>query len=155
MNASSRALIVWVIAVSVCGCARTPESIREFVLPAGDVAAGEAAFLKLRCYDCHSLSGVDLPVAEQPDQVLVALGGEKSRVTTYGDLLTSIVNPSHRLAPGYSRELVAIDGESKMTHYNAVMTVSELIDLVAYLQPKYHVKQSPPPSSYPPYHYPY
>lgn len=155
MEVMSRGAVFGIVVLGAIGCARSPDSIKEFVLPPGNAAAGEAAFLELRCYDCHRLSGVDLPIAEQPDQVLVLLGGEKTRVTTYGDLLTSIVNPSHRLAPGYTKELVAVGEESRMTHYNSVMTVSELIDLIAYLQPKYRVKQSAPPSRYPPYQYPY
>lgn len=155
MNHLSRHLVVGVVVLSTLGCAKSPESIEEFVLPKGNIVAGEAAFLKMRCYDCHSMSGVDLPVAEQPNQVLVSLGGETTKVTTYGDLLTSIVNPSHRLAPGYTEELIAVDGQSKMTHYNDVMTVSELINLVAYLQTKYRVKKVAPPTRYPPYGYPY
>jgi hypothetical protein len=147
-------LIVGVASIA-CGCAQPPDSTTDFVLPAGDVAAGEATFLRMRCYDCHRLTGVDLPVAEEPNQVLVALGGATSKVTTYGDLLTSIVNPSHRLAPGYTKQLITIDGESKMTHYNDVMKVSELINLVAYLQTKYQVKKPVKSSRYPSYGYPY
>ena len=33
----------------------------------------------------------------------------------------------------------AVAGESRMPNYNDVMTVQELIDLVAYLQPQYEV----------------
>lgn len=154
MNGYPLSLIV-VAVVITGGCAQPPDSTEDFVLPAGDVAAGEATFLRLRCYDCHRLEGVDLPVAEEPNQVLVSLGGETSKVTTYGDLLTSIVNPSHRLAPGYTKQLIAVDGKSNMTHYNDVMKVSELIDLVAYLQTKYKVKKPVPAPHYPSYGYPY
>jgi len=59
---------------------------------------------------------------------------------------------THRLARGYQESLIAIDGQSKMTNYNQVMTVGELIDLVAYLQPKYRVPKPPAPPHTP---YPY
>ena len=69
----------------------------------------------------------------------VELGGPVTRVKTYGDLVTSIINPSHKLADGYAEEAVSEDGESKMYVYNGYMTVQELVDLVSYLQPQYEV----------------
>ena len=56
---------------------------------------------------------------------------------SYGQLVTSIVNPSHRLAPKYFSENIAKDGESLMTNYNDMLTVTQLTDLVAYLQLHY------------------
>ncbi len=109
------------------------------MLPEGDPELGRAAFLGMRCYDCHRIPGVDLPVAEEPDQVVVVLGGEVSKVRSYADLVTSIINPSHKLAQGYNEVLVASGGKSKMTNYNQVMTVDELINLVAYLEEHYNV----------------
>ncbi|MEQ8847746.1 c-type cytochrome [Botrimarina sp.] len=154
MVVNRHVLLVVLVALTLCllGCQEPPQSTAGFVLPAGDPAAGETAFRDLRCYDCHRVEGVDMPVAEQPDQVLVELGGEVSRVKTYGDLLDSIVNPSHRLAPQYQESLVAIDGKSKMTNYNQVMTVQQLADLVAFLQPTYQLREVPPPN-YPVYPY--
>ena len=62
-----------------------------------------------------------------------------SRVKTYGELVTSIINPSHKLAKGYPLDLVSNDGQSKMPVYNGFMTVQELIDIVIFLQPHYEV----------------
>jgi hypothetical protein len=71
----------------------------------------------------------------------VELGGLTDRVQTYGDLVTSIINPSHRIAEGYSPEEVMLDdGESRMAYYNSVMTVEELIDIVTFLETKYDLK---------------
>ena len=78
------------------------------------------------------------------------LGGEVSKVKTYGDLLTSIINPSHKLAKGYPLDAVSDDGESKMYRYNDYMTVQELIDIVMFLQPHYEIVI--PYSAYPAYH---
>ena len=59
-------------------------------------------------------------------------------------LVTAIINPSHKLAQGYPVEAVTNDGESsKMPLYNGYMTVQELIDIVAYLQPFYDVYVPP------------
>jgi hypothetical protein len=43
------------------------------------------------------------------------------------------------LARDYPEEEVALDGRSRMTVYNDVMTVQQLIDLVAFLQSHYQV----------------
>jgi hypothetical protein len=73
---------------------------------------------------------------------MVTLGGEVTRVKTYGELVTSIINPSHRLAQGYPTEEVSAAGESLMAlaYLNDVMTVQQLIDLVAFLQARYEVR---------------
>ena len=63
-----------------------------------------------------------------------------ARIKTYGELVTSIINPSHRLAKGYAEANVAMEGKSNMTVYNDVMTVRELIDLVAFLQSHYELR---------------
>jgi hypothetical protein len=131
----------------VVGCAFDSDG---FTLPAGDAERGQAAFLKFRCYDCHHIPGVDLPPAEEPDQVLVRLGGEVERPKSYADLVTGIINPSHRLATGYAASMVAIDGKSRMTVYNDVMNVTQLTDIVTFLQEHYELRAYEP-TSYPEY----
>ena len=74
----------------------------------------------------------------------IGLGGEVTRIDTYGQLVTSIINPSHRLAKGHSAEDVTEGGTSKMKNYNDMLTVSQLIDLVAFLQSKYQLKPNEP-----------
>lgn len=113
-------------------------SQQGFRLPDGDADAGRAAFLYLQCHQCHTVVGEDFPLLPG-DEPYVELGGPVSKVKSYGELITSIINPSHRLAPGYAAEVIAEDGESNMYIYNSHMTVQELIDIVMYLQPKYDV----------------
>lgn len=132
------------------GCSASYEG---FTLPPGDADRGKEAFIHFRCYDCHTIAGVELPAGEERGQAIVELGGEVPRLRTYDDLVTAIINPSHRLAQGYSESLVALDGKSKMTVYNDVMTVSQLTDLVTFLQAKYKL-WTPPPTSYPHYYGP-
>jgi hypothetical protein len=99
------------------GCA--VDSDETFTLPPGDAERGKTDFVAFRCFDCHRINGVDLPVGEEPNQAIVELGGEVQRVKNYGELVTAIINPSHRLARGYTPSLVAQDGHSRMTVYNA------------------------------------
>jgi hypothetical protein len=125
------------MAVCLIGCAAED---RQFTLPAGDPDQGQAAFTKFRCYDCHLVAGVNLPPGEEPGQVMVQLGGEVAQLRNYGDLVTAIVNPSHRLAKEYFPSFVSDEGKSRMTVYNDVMTISELIDIVAFLQAHYTLR---------------
>ena len=137
----ARTLLAAGLLLGLLGCDTGPKSAKGFTLPEGDAERGQAAFVHFRCYDCHSVPGVDTPVSEEPDQVVVRLGGKVTRVKSYGELVTSIINPSHRLATGYAANLVATrEGQSRMTNYNDVMTVSQLIDLVAFLQAHFELE---------------
>ena len=145
-------LVAFAALACMVGCEGGPKSSKGFTLPDGDAERGQVQFVAFRCYDCHSVSGVELPEREETEQAIVALGGEVTRIKTYGELVTSIINPSHRLAKGFEPEEVAEDGESKMTNYNDVLTVSELIDLVAFLQSQYKLREIEP-THYPIYGY--
>lgn len=111
-----------------------------FALPPGNVEQGEAAFVELQCNRCHSVKDSVQRMQEGAHpQIYIQLGGEKTRVTTYGELVTSIINPSHRLARGMDPRHVNSEGESKMPRYNDVMTVQQLVDLTKFLSRKYSV----------------
>ena len=112
--------------------------VYEFSLPEGDAKTGAALFTSFQCITCHSVEGVEDDGIERT--INVKLGGEKSRIYTYEELLTSIINPSHKLAKGYNKKEISIGGKSKMRNYNDVMSVSELIDIVTYLETKYSLK---------------
>jgi hypothetical protein len=138
------------LALCLAGCAVKDA---QFTLPPGDAERGQEAFIKFRCFDCHLVHGVNLPPGEEPDQVMVELGGQVDRLRDYGDLVTAIINPSHRLAKGYSESMVADEGKSRMTVYNDAMTVSQLTDIVTFLQSHYELRPYEP-TSYPDYYGP-
>ncbi|MDD5138971.1 MAG: c-type cytochrome [Verrucomicrobiales bacterium] len=115
------------------GCGNNPKSPRGFRLPDGDADKGRQAFLALKCNTCHKVEGVELP---PPSAFNLTLGGEITYVKTYGELVTSIINPSHVLSENYKKELLDAK-ESPMPKFNHVMTVEQMIDLVAFLQPHY------------------
>lgn len=135
----------------LAGCYSDPMSQRGFSLPEGDAMAGREAFLYMQCNQCHTIVDENLPRIPGAEPY-VELGGKVTRIKTYGELVTAIINPSHDLAKGYAEELVSEDGESNMYNYNGVMTVQELINLVTFLQP--HYKVFVPETTYPKYHFP-
>jgi hypothetical protein len=149
MKTAISVLAALLAAALLAGCDRDYMSERGFSLPAGDPIAGKETFLYMHCHECHTVSGMDLPRVALADPPFVELGGDVTRVKTYGDLVTAIINPSHDLANGYPLDEVSNDGKSKMYVYNDFMTVQELVDLVMFLQPQYDVVI--PYSAYPAY----
>jgi sulfur-oxidizing protein SoxX len=133
----------------VPACAPAPTSGKGFTLPEGNAEAGQTVFISLQCHACHTVQDLELPEVDAELDPRVKLGGKVVRVSTYGELVTSIINPSHKLASGYAEETVAADGESKMKNYNAAMTVQELTDLVAFLHSRYELVPYEP-TYYPP-----
>lgn len=140
MRMPSLILAAWVV---VCiGCESGPRSGRGLRLPDGDLAQGEVAFRDLGCEYCHDLVGEPPPEGERFD-VIVTLGGEVTRVESHGELVTSIVRPSHQISGRYPRDQVADGDRSKMVTLNDTMTVAQLIDLTAFLQSKYVQRREP------------
>ena len=109
---------------------------RGFALPKGDVEAGKTSFASLRCNDCHSIG--DIKWIGNENDPHVKLGGEVSKIKTYGELVTSVINPSHKIGKA-NKEYTQGTGESMMMNYNEIITVQELIDIVTFLQSKYEI----------------
>lgn len=124
-------------------CDVGPQSGRGLRLPPGDAARGELAFQELGCNTCHQIADEpNVPANDQRD-VLVTLGGSVTRIESHGELVTSIVNPSHEISRKHFRGDVADGNASKMENFNDRMTVSQLIDLTEYLQGKYRIAYEP------------
>jgi L-cysteine S-thiosulfotransferase len=95
-----------------------------FTLPAGDVSAGKTAFVCLGCQSCHTVKGVD-DLAETTSETEMAL--------ELGDV------------PVGDR-----DGRSNMRSFNDVMTVTQLVDIVTFLEAHYEIEFYDR-TEYPPY----
>lgn len=124
------------------------EHARGFALPEGDVEKGKVTYERLGCNECHSISEIEWKGGS--DNLKIQLGGEVSKPKSYGDLVTSVINPSHKIARRYNPNSTTEEGLSKMNNYNEAMTVQELIDIVTFLQSEYKVKT--PPTRYTPYY---
>jgi hypothetical protein len=127
--------------VLTASCSRGPDPGKGFRLPEGDAERGRTAFVDLGCIQCHTVSFVDLPALSQPRVIDVKIGGEVQVVTTYGQLVTSIINPSHVVSKSYKEEYPEMLGSTMMPNYNGTMTVQQLCDIVAFLHPCYEVLQ--------------
>jgi hypothetical protein len=64
-------------------------------------------------------------------------------VVADGELVTSIINPSHRISARYERAAVKSGSLSRMGDFSEGMSVRDLADLVAYLQSRYIVVAPP------------
>ncbi len=124
------------------------EQARGFALPEGDIEKGKETYRRLSCNECHSITDIEWKGGS--DSLKIYLGGEVSSQKSYGELVTSVINPSHKIAQGYDQKTIANGGISKMKNYNEVMTVQELVDLVTFLQSEFKV--TAPTTHYYPYY---
>lgn len=141
-----QSLIALLLGFLFCSCQETgPRSPRGFALPEGDAQRGREAFVELKCHSCHEVAGLEdeLPRPVARPLTEVELGGLAMREPTDGELVTSIIAPSHALYPGAEEEeRIKSGGESRMANYNEVITAQQLIDIVAFLHDRYETTTS-------------
>jgi mono/diheme cytochrome c family protein len=114
----------------------------KFAWPKGDRAKGRDLFAKLECYSCHEVRGETFPAPSEKEKV----GPELSAMGPLHEaeyFAEAIIKPSATIEKGKGYE--ASDGSSRMPSFNDVMTVQELIDLVAYLRALTPPLQTPAP----------
>lgn len=102
-----------------------------FRVPPGDPDQGRKLFIELECHQCHSVRGEKIPPIERgPEDVGPDLTGMGSQHPPEY-FAESILNPNRIIVTekGYAGE----DGLSTMPSYADVLTLQDLIDLVAYL----------------------
>ena len=144
----SNYLMVFVLLCGSLLISSCSEQARGFALPEGDIEKGKVTYKKLVCNECHSIPNIEWKGGK--DSLKIPLGGEVTSLKTYGDLVTSVINPSHKVASFYNQKTSTERGLSKMKNYNEAMTVQELIDLVTFLQSEYQIVS--PPTIYSPYY---
>ena len=103
----------------------------QFSLPPGDPATGRAVFEKLECFQCHAVQAESVPTSSANPQPGPALTGMGDRHPV-AYLAESILYPNAVIVTGSGH--TGDDGLSIMPDYRESLSVSELIDLVAYLQ---------------------
>jgi len=130
-------MLFWLAPLALVGCGAELTSSRGFRLPDGDAEAGQIVFAQFECVVCHSVEGAEFPAAAEEPDFDVRLGGKVNRVSSYGELVTAVINPSHDISDAYPQGMVSQDGHSLMGDVNNEMTVQQLIDLVAFLQSTY------------------
>ncbi len=131
--------LVLATALGLVACDSGPTGSLGFTLPDGDAEQGKANYIDFGCNSCHVNETVPQFHSQDGVEISVPLGGETTRIKTYGELVTSIINPSHRVARRKSDDMADDSGKSKMLTFNDVMTVTELIDLVAFVQSQYRL----------------
>tara|TARA_B100000678_G_scaffold95898_1_gene80184 strand:+ start:12501 stop:12929 length:429 start_codon:yes stop_codon:yes gene_type:complete len=133
-----RSAILPALFVTLSACDMSPDSAYGFRLPEGDAEVGKAVFEEKQCATCHIIGAFpELRDNMTDPEMNVAIGGLQTRIATHGELVSAVINPSHKIARGYKREPYVEDGQSAMRTVNEQLTVAELIDLVAFLQDQY------------------
>ncbi|MEO0593385.1 MAG: c-type cytochrome [Myxococcota bacterium] len=128
---------LFLVALAAASCSQ--KSTFGFTLPDGDVAAGKAAFVRLGCSSCHRVFAADdlpEPTAKPP---VKTLGGAFELAPNDGRLLMAIIDPSDKIAKAYPGQEHTYPGseKSRMHDFTEVMTIRDLIDVVAFLHTRY------------------
>lgn len=124
----------------LASCEFGPNTGRGFSLPEGSVDAGRTTFVELECNSCHSVGDIERIAGHENVDMTITLGGPVTAVKTYGDLMTSVINPSYKVSPLHGMQAnIAKGGESPMSVDYEVMTVQQLVDLVTYLESNYEL----------------
>lgn len=128
------------LATAICltSCSEEARQAKGFHLPEGDVEAGKVAFSELKCTQCHSVAGVEF--AEIETGAGQVIGGEVRKIKTYGELVTSVINPKHQVAESYAEKQNPAPGQkptTPMPTFNSVMTVKQMCDIVTFLHSRY------------------
>ncbi len=127
------------LAATLAAC-QQEQPAQVYLPPSGDAERGKQAFVEYKCYNCHSIPGVELPQREAEPPMVLALGVRMHRVRSYGDLLSAVLFPDHTVSPKFQGALKAAgeDPESaEMPDFTERMTVAELIDLAEFLDDQY------------------
>lgn len=131
-----RVVMFAAILIVTTGCQSSRRSASGFRLPpGGNAERGKAAFLAFGCNSCHDVAGTELPVPSVRRSSAIQLGGPVAFEPNDGRLVRAIIYPS--TAPAWH-----------MPDYSDRMTVQQLTDLVAFLQPAYVVSPQMRPYPY-------
>jgi len=104
----------------------------KFALPGGDAVKGRQVFVDLECYKCHAVKGESFPAsggdAKNVGPELTGMGSQHP--AEY--FAESILAPNAVIldGPGY----IGPDGKSIMPSYADSLSVTQLVDLVAFIQ---------------------
>ncbi len=137
----ARLQLASLILLTLTSCATHPDYATEFRFPIewGNITEGQAAFVDLECHQCHTVKGVDLVPFEGESPVILELGGTIVYAKTYADLVTSIINPNH-VVSDEDMDMLRRDtrrGATTIMSFQEQMTVTQLIDLVIFLNSRY------------------
>ncbi len=104
----------------------------KFTLPSGDPAKGRQVFADLECYKCHAIQGEQFPAAggdaKNVGPELTGMGGQHPAEYFAESILTP--NAVILDGPGYTGP----DGKSIMPSFADSLSVTQLVDLVAFLK---------------------
>ena len=135
------ALVIIIPLAFLSGCEKAQAPVKGFILPPGDATLGKQAFVEIGCPKCHTVVGANI---QQPpsEQFHIELGEDNRRVRHYGDLLTSVVNPDHKVSAAYRVQDESKDEiSSPMPKFASTMTVEQMLNIVEFLHQAYEKSQ--------------
>ncbi|MBP9865540.1 MAG: cytochrome c [Candidatus Omnitrophica bacterium] len=108
------------------------EPAKYLFIPQGNAAEGKKAFIQLKCNSCHQTADHVSPTPPVAAKIGPTFGITQAEYPA-GWIANSIISPSHTIA-------IDSDGQSeggklsRMPDFTDIMTVHQLIDIIAYIQ---------------------
>ena len=100
--------------------------------PQGNAEAGRLVFRMFKCFACHQIAGPEGQGIKIRTSVSAPLLDSRLGKKEPGELITSIIAPSHKVTDAIAKES---GGKlSPMGDFTHAMTVRQLVDLVAFLR---------------------
>ena len=115
----------------------------EFILPRGNAEDGKRSFVALGCNQCHSADDIPWIGVEIEGDVHVKLNGQSKTPKSYNELLTSILNPSHKIEKKHLLQMTTKSWDSKMRNYTEILTVRDLLDIATFLHTEFESHPNP------------
>ncbi len=133
-------VMAWGLGFALIGVALTASSAPtpqvpvgwQFTFPAGDAWAGEKVFVKMECFSCHKVAGRSF---RRPDTGGVGPELSPGHAKFPPEYLAESILNRHKVIAGNDDRYRGQDKRgSKMGDYSEIMTVRELLDVVAYVK---------------------
>ena len=125
-----RAIIYSVLLCGVLAASQESYRPRPSYLAMGDARSGRQAYLVLKCNTCHTVAGE--PIGAKPPRLSGPQLGKSLALESPEQIADSIAAPGHNISkkrgPWEQKPI------SSMGDYTRIMTVRQLMDLIAYLR---------------------
>jgi len=140
MKKFARLIMLGCASILSTACSEYPPPVEGFVMPRGDAVRGKQVFIDVKCYACHDIAGIEFPQREFEPPLVLTIGARLHRVKTSGELLTAVIYPDHVISPKYVSALKMAGKAADLTpmpNVGGLMSVTDLIDLIEFLDQQY------------------
>lgn len=138
MNSSRSPFAVLLPVILFFAVSLLAEDSKSLTFPVGKADVGKSLFVKHGCHQCHSAGATKLPKVDLEPRLVIELGDRAHEKWTRDDFAQAVMAPDHLVAEEYRIAMMRLGDNLKaenspMPKFSDLLLVSELIDLVSFL----------------------